>query len=259
MTVERRLTFGGVADLYDRSRPSYPASLVDDVLALAGGRPAVEVGAGTGKATVLFAVRGAEVVAIEPSAGMVAKLRANLAGADNVEIVEAEFERWESGGRRFGLLYSAQAFHWIDPDVRYQRARAVLDDGGVLALFWNRPRWEECDQRQAIDEAYRSAAPGFEPAGPMHPAVEDPDLLQSWLEEIDGTEEFGDPELRTYEWSADYSPHSYSQLLRTHSDHILLPDDQREALLTAVEQAIESTGGTLRLPYLTRLCLARAV
>ena len=61
---ERRLTFGVVAELYDRMRPSYPLALVDDVLAFAGVGRALEVGAGTGKATVLFAARDVEVVAL---------------------------------------------------------------------------------------------------------------------------------------------------------------------------------------------------
>ena len=59
----RRLSFGSVAEQYDRIRPSYPEQLVDDVIAYAGdgltaaGR-ALEVGAGTGKATLQFAARG---------------------------------------------------------------------------------------------------------------------------------------------------------------------------------------------------------
>jgi hypothetical protein len=66
----RRLSFGGVADLYDHARPSYPSALVDDVVQYASTpdaapNRAVEVGAGTGKATVLFAARGLDVLAIE--------------------------------------------------------------------------------------------------------------------------------------------------------------------------------------------------
>jgi tRNA G46 methylase TrmB len=62
---ERRLVFGEVAELYD----SYPPALVDDLVAMAGldgGQAVLEVGAGTGKATVLFAQRGIPVLAIEP-------------------------------------------------------------------------------------------------------------------------------------------------------------------------------------------------
>ena len=50
--------FGEVVQDYDQVRPGYPDDLVDDVTALSGAGPALEVGAGTGKATVSFAARG---------------------------------------------------------------------------------------------------------------------------------------------------------------------------------------------------------
>src|ERR1700712_1812259 len=66
---EQRLAFGSVAELYDRARPSYPPGAIDDVVAHAGlqtGDTVLEVGAGTGKATVLLAQRGLGVLALEP-------------------------------------------------------------------------------------------------------------------------------------------------------------------------------------------------
>jgi SAM-dependent methyltransferase len=106
MDERRRLSFGGVADLYHRSRPSYPEALVDGVLEFAGAGEsdrAVEVGAGTGKATVLFAARGLDVVGIEPSAEMAQLARRNCAGYENVTIEEIEFERWRPPGHEFRL------------------------------------------------------------------------------------------------------------------------------------------------------------
>ncbi len=158
MHDRRRLSFGGVADLYDRSRPSYPEALVDGVLAYAGAGAsdrAVEVGAGTGKATVLFAARGLDILGIEPSAEMAAVARRNCAGYSNVTIEEVEFERWRPPGHEFRLLFSGQAWHWISPETRYVAARAALCDGGALAAFWNRPDWAACDLREEFGEAYR--------------------------------------------------------------------------------------------------------
>jgi hypothetical protein len=48
----RALSFGAVAEAYERFRPGYPAELFDLVITYAG-RPvltALEIGAGTGKA-----------------------------------------------------------------------------------------------------------------------------------------------------------------------------------------------------------------
>src|SRR5260221_6997285 len=141
MPTERRLSFGEVAELYDRVRPSYPAELVDDVLSFssaAAGDRALEVGAGTGKATALFAARGIEILALEPSSGMAAVASRTCAQYENVRIEQSEFERWRSDRRGFELLFSAQAWHWIPRELRYAKAREVLAPSGVLAVFLNR-------------------------------------------------------------------------------------------------------------------------
>ena len=175
MDERRRLSFGSVADLYDHARPSYPVALVDDVVeyAAAGGARsdrAVEVGAGTGKATALFAARGLNVVAIEPSAEMAQIARRNLAGYDNVTVEQTEFERWRPSGHEYGLLFSGQAWHWIAPDVRYVAARAALEDGGALAAFWNVPDWSLCDLRESLGDVYRRHGRGGDTDDPLNPA-----------------------------------------------------------------------------------------
>src|SRR5690349_16763087 len=109
--VERRLAFGNVAELYDRARPSYPDTLVDDVVGFAAPcQRALDVGAGTGKATQLFTRRGVVVTAVEPSAEMAEIARRNL---PEVTIVPSDFEHFDGTGAPFDLIYSAQAWHWV--------------------------------------------------------------------------------------------------------------------------------------------------
>ncbi|MFZ1996994.1 MAG: class I SAM-dependent methyltransferase, partial [Solirubrobacteraceae bacterium] len=133
---ERRLVFGEVAELYDRHRPTYPPALIDDLIAAAGldgSQPVLEVGAGTGKATVLFAVRGIPVVAVEPSAEMAAVAGRNGGRFAHVEIEQSDFETWDPRARRFPLVFSAQAWHWVTPAVGRVKARDVLLPRGILA------------------------------------------------------------------------------------------------------------------------------
>jgi SAM-dependent methyltransferase len=281
----RKRSFGLVAELYDRARPGYPAALVEDVIALAAGSAqcgaqvvragsedpraersaprALEVGAGTGKATVLFAARGVHVDALEPSAAMAAIARRNAARlpprSGRVRVIEREFESFCDGGRRYDLLYSAQAWHWVRPGERYPRARAALRPGGVLAVFWNRADWERCELRDALERAYRAHAPELGESSPMRPGgAVARDEWREWQAEIAAAEGFENAEVRSYRWQIEYTSRSYVELLATHSDHILLAPARRAALHAAIAQAIEDAGGRMLQPMVTRLCLAFA-
>lgn len=264
METERRLSFGSVADLYDSSRPSYPAALVDDALAYAPARDGervrvVDVGAGTGKATVLFAGRGASVLAIEPNAAMAAVARRNCADLPDVTVVETEFERWEPAEVRFELLICAQAWHWIAPTVRMSKAREALAARGAMALFWNRPLWDRCEPAAALRAAYDGIEFGEMP-GPMHPDHTDPRTSWGYYgEDLDAEHGFEPEPVRSYDWACPYTSAEYIALIQTHSDHIMLPDAQREALLDAVRGAIDEAGGTFELTYRTYLWLARRI
>ncbi len=256
--------FGDVAELYERARPSYPAELVDDVIALSGvGRSgrALEVGAGTGKATRLFAARGVAVHAIEPSAPMAAVAREVCAGYEDVTIEEEEFEDFDPAGETFPLLFSAQAWHWVSAEVRYVKAREALEPGGLLAAFWNRPRWDGSSLQAELLEAYRRAGAALDPdAGldPMHPATDTRPKPHAWEREIAAAAGFERPEMRLYDWSWTYSTGDYLELLRTHSGHIVRPEIERRAILDGVREVIERGGGSLRMPLVTELCLASA-
>jgi SAM-dependent methyltransferase len=258
-TDEQRLAFGRVAELYDRARPSYPAAAIDAVLAYGGlgpGSRIADVGAGTGKATELLAARGLDVTAIEPSAEMAALARVKLARWPGVSIVESAFEAWEPGGR-FDALVSVQAWHWVDPAVRYALADEALAPGGMLAAVWSFPDWERCPEREALSRAYRSAPVAPEPDFPMHPDSESTRLAGDWEAEIAASGRFGAAEVRRFAWSEGYTGEAYTALLGTHQDHILLGDEARAALMHAIERCIEDHGGRLELPLTTYVCLAR--
>jgi SAM-dependent methyltransferase len=257
---ERRLAFGEIAELYDQARPTYPPALIDDVLGFAGAGPgdhAVEVGAGTGKATVLFAERGVRILALEPSAEMAQIARRNAAGFPNVEVREVEFEHCEPE-KRVKLVYSAQAWHWIEPGVRLVRAAETLDDGGALAAFWNGVIWENSPLRHDLDAAYERHAPELaRRSSSMRPRSEAPRDWLEWEGDLRGADGFMEPERREYEWLQRYSTEEYVALLQTHSDHVVLDPSRRRQLLQAVGRVIDSAGGTLELEYVTRLALAR--
>src|SRR4051812_38470681 len=104
---ERALSFGTIAERYDRFRPAYPAALIDDLAALRP-RLTLDAGCGTGKAAAALAGRGLAVLGIEPDLRM-----ANTARRHGIEVEVASFEAWDARGREADLIVSGEAWHWI--------------------------------------------------------------------------------------------------------------------------------------------------
>ena len=257
---EQRLAFGRVAELYDRARPSYPAGAIDAVVshgALAARADVVEVGAGTGKATALLAARGLNVLGLEPSREMAAVARMRCAEYPGVRIVEADFERWRPQAR-VAAVVSVQAWHWIAPETRYLKAHDTLVRGGTLAAIWTLPDWARCAARDSLRHAYRSAAASLAADFPMHPDSEPTRLAGHWAAETEASGRFTAPEILAFAWSKTYGTKDYLALLQTHQDHILLDGAERARLLEAIGSVIDAEGGSLELPLVTSVCLARS-
>jgi len=263
--VERRLVFGSVAQQYDRHRPGYPQEMVDYVLAYAGAGPgdrALEVGAGTGIATRLFAARGLVITAVEPDAAMAAVAHERVAAAGaSVDLQITDFENVEFDPHSFQLVYAATSWHWADPDVSYARAALALTSGGALAAFWNRPVWDSNPIRPALDAAYESVAAAFKEIlpGPMNPVARDISVItgEQWTTELERCSDLGDPQVRSFRWIQAYTCDEFIGMLSTHSDHILIGAESRSRLFDGVAAAIDAVGGSFELTYEALLCLAR--
>lgn len=263
MRREQRLVFGEVAELYERHRPAYPDAVIDDLVELAGlsaGSTVLEIGAGTGKATSMFAARGMGVVAVEPSDEMAAVARRVCAGYSSVRIEQGDFERWDPAGRTFPLVFAAQAWHWVDPEVGFAKAASVLRPGGVLTAFWNRPMWARAALREVLIDAYRRAAPEvLDESDPMHPANSPSGDETQWRAGVAAAGGLGEDEVRDYEWSQTYTAGDYAALLQTHSTVRVMDPERRHALVEAVAGAIERHGDAFELPLVTRVYVARAL
>ena len=249
----RSRVFGQVADVYDRVRPEYPTQLVDDVLGYADGAPApaLEIGAGTGKATAAFAARSLPVTALEPDPAMAAVLRRQVAG---VTVVVSSFEEYEPP-HRFGLVFCADAWHWMDPAVRWQRAAGALREKGTLALFWHGDRFVDDAVRVAFLDVHHRCVPDLarEREELLSPPADD--LTSTWpYTELVAVPEFGDVAVREYPWRLTLSRADYLALQSTRSVYRIMPEEQRTALFDALDRALPDE---VALAVTTTLYLAR--
>ncbi len=130
--------FDEIALEYDRSRPSYPNDLVDYACQFAGignGDQVLEVGCGSGQLTRSLLARGLHVTALEPGEHLISLAGQKLRGAGHVEFENVRFEDAAIPRSRFRAVFSASAFHWVNPEISWRKAARVLVPGGTLALI----------------------------------------------------------------------------------------------------------------------------
>lgn len=253
-------TFDEDAELYDRARPGYPPELFDDLAELAGTGPGcrvLEVGAGTGKATLPLAERGCRITAVELGADMAAVARRNLVGFKAVEIVKADFETWPLPQEPFDAVVSATAFHWIDPAVRMTKAADALRPGGALAVVATQHVAGGSEEFFVeVQDCYERFDPAT-PPGLRLPAAEDIDISDH-ADEVARSDRFGPVVFRRYEWDLTYATAEYLEVLRTYSGHRSLPPDASKGLLECVAALIDRKyGGRVTKRYLTELRVSR--
>jgi SAM-dependent methyltransferase len=255
-----RAIFDTEAERYDRARPGYPPELFDDLAELAGIGPGcrlLEIGPGTGQATAPLAARGCRIVAVELGERLANLARQRLAAFANVHIELAAFEEWPLPAEPFDVVFSATAFHWIDPEVRIAKPAEALRPGGALAIV-------ETHHVSGGTEGFFAAAqdcylrfdpatePGFRQPAPEEVPTESADLA--------GSGRFGPAETRRYVWERCYTTAEYLDLLLTYSNHLALPEVNRVELLACLARLIDTRlDGRVRKRYLTQLHVARLI
>ena len=256
-----RATFEHVAEQYDRVRPTYPTDIFGDLAALTGvasGRRVLEIGCGSGQATLPLAERGFDVVCVEPGEQLAKVAQRKLARFPRVQVINAPFEAWEPpDGIAFDTVVAFTAFHWIDPDVAYVKSRRLLREGGALAIVATQHvvHSERVDFWRDVQQDYIALGlSDDERAPPLPEAV--PDLRS----EIDSSGVFRTTAVRRYVWDVTYGADEYLAVLDTYSGHRALHDETRALLYARIRARIEATPGrTVTKSYLATLNVAKAL
>jgi SAM-dependent methyltransferase len=251
--------FGACAEAYDRVRSGYPPSLIRDVWRFAS-RPqvqfALEVGAGSGKATTPFAELGANVECIEPSRRMSQILRAKCGALPNVKVWTTSFERWRPR-RLYCLLFAAQSWHLIDPDIRLAKAALVLRPGGTLALFWNEPPQPESETiRHALYAVLGEWGIDLTGLRASSPAQNHPAFQPRSLPPLYSSPDFATARPKTYWTGYQLTLRSYVDMLGTYPEYRALSAADRQRLVRRLGSTVFARG-SLGAGHHTVLHLAR--
>lgn len=256
MDKKRSEIFDEVAQLYDVARPGYPEALVEDVIKLANLPPSatiLEVGSGTGKATIPFASRSYTIHCLEPGRNLTAVASKNLYSYPNVVIETIKFEDWQLQEAAFDLVISAQAFHWIPAEIGYPLAAQALKEKGHIAVFWNFSPNPDNEIFQELLQAYQAYAPSMS----WRKTASVDALMKKRENWILDSGCFKSLVIKQYPWSMRYTVEQYLDILNTQTDYLTLPSASQKELSQAIREVLNAYGGFIEKPYLSALFFAQ--
>ena len=133
--------FAGLAAEYDAVRPCPPPDLVAFLTSWSGrARPdVVDVGAGTGLSTMIWAGTARQVTAIEPGAEMravlIGKIGSLQAGPTRFAVMASTAEETGLTSQSADIVTASTAMHWFDHSRALPEIVRVLRPGGVFAAL----------------------------------------------------------------------------------------------------------------------------
>jgi SAM-dependent methyltransferase len=178
-----------VAASYYARQPYAPAAYETLLAQVPGRARALDLGCGPGPVARVLAERFGEVVALDPSAPMIAEGQAADAGAHpNIRWLCARAEDFGDNGN-FDVVTAGSSIHWVDPAAVFPKLARLT---GLIAMLANDPlfprppppcgieawldfltRWNERVGR-ATPARWRDSAPALEPGRRMSPGSTSP-------------------------------------------------------------------------------------
>jgi SAM-dependent methyltransferase len=235
--------YSNTIEAYNRTRPRYPEKLISRVVELAKLSPdanILELGCGTGIATVAFAELGCSMVCLEPSQAACEIARNNCANYPDLEIVNTTFEEWELESEKFNAVLAATSFHWISPEIRYLKSANALKENGFLILLWNIPLQPQAEVYQILRDVYQTQSVYFTLYDNRE--AHEAQLIKFGQAVIDSGL-FTDLVSKHVAYELTYSIDDYLALLSTLSPCIALEETKRYSLFVALMEAFERGWG----------------
>lgn len=253
----RRTTFEEAADLFNESRPEYPAALVEEVIRLSDLEPGdsiLEVGCGAGNLTIGFARRGYPLLGVELGVKLAGYARLRCQAYSNVIIVQSAFEDYNLPPHSFDLAISADAFHWIQPEIGYPKLINALKETGSIALVWQITVDPQTEWSRLIDETFRTRAPEYE--SPFHSYSLEwlANIIKVNLHTYCGIEAVT---VKTFDWLESFNADRYIKLLQTSSILYDMDKEHRQSLHADIRRILIDYGDRVEIPYRVALFHAR--
>lgn len=253
-------SFDVFAETYHSVRPGYPVQLYADIKELCGldsTSRLLEIGAGSGIATVEIAKFGSKIVAIEPGSHLAAIAKEQNKEYPNVEVREEAFEDFQSS-ERFDAILAFTSFHWLKGEDKYQRMLKLLKDAGSLVLVWNYFFQTNSPATVAVNRVYHELLSDVYP-GQMgvHKVNEEVfSVLTRREQRVIQNPLFYPAFMRKYLVKYNYNAETYPKFLNTFPKVIAVKEERQTRFLQRISEVV-AKHGKISVPVLTSLIICK--
>lgn len=261
--MRSREAFNQAAKLYDEVRPTYPNELIDFIVKKTNITPdyeLLEIAPGTGQATRKFVDLGFTIHAVELGDKLAELLLLNMKGK-NVTVDISSFEDWiPKVNKKYKLIYCATAWHWIDKEVKYQKAYDLLEEDGYLALIWNNAIGSP--DNALMDEAYKLLFSYHKETPHSTKPKSESQLLDVKAQSIEGIEESGHFKMDDYiqvNWSITQPKEVLIKGFFTQSSYLSLSDQEKEEVTPKITSLFNQMEDELDTLFRSTVYLAKKV
>ncbi|WP_238917458.1 class I SAM-dependent methyltransferase [Clostridium sp. YIM B02555] len=249
-------TFNLVCTEYDKWRPTYVKALYDDIFdakEINSSSNVLEVGIGTGQATLPIIETGCKLTAIELGDKLAEFSRYKFKDYENFKVENLAFQEFEYPSNSFDIIYSATAFHWIPEEIGYTKVFDMLKSGAIFARFANHPFKDKIRNNINIEfeKIYAKYMPGA--LGGEEYSEENAQNIA----DIAFKYGFIDISYRLYHRTRNFTAKEYTLLLGTYSDHIAIEEKTRRKFFGEIEEVINDNGDIITIYDTIDLQLAR--
>jgi SAM-dependent methyltransferase len=251
-----RDSFEESAEDYLRSRSEYPNEMIDDIIETAQLSPTsrvLDIGCGSGQATMEFVSRGYQVVAIDLAMSALNYLAERCTDSANVKFVHSTLEDFQTDCV-FDLIISAQAFHWLDPNLASVRIKELLQSSGHVMLFWHMQDVIPTSPQAIL---YQLGSMHFGSFPLMNPPEYSREFLDSMALILCKDDKIGDLQVSEYPWVQIYDKSMFVSLFHSWSKYVMLPDSTKVRVDAEFEDYLDSLNGDPAIRYRTCLIHAR--
>lgn len=248
--MEFRKVFDTIPEKFDQWRPRYCDEVFADIIKhsqLNSVKSALEIGPGTGQATEPILKTNCNYLAIELGENLAEYTANKFRAYDNFHIVNADFETYDFGPRKFDLIYSAATIQWIPEKIGFSKSFDLLKSGGIFAMMLTKSDYKTPNEAlyNAIEEVYNQY---FRPE-----TVYSQKLVYGNVVNYG----FVDLERREYSSKREFNADDYVSYLGTHCDHIVLKEPYQSKFYTGIRDAVLKAGNRIALNDTIVLYLAR--